>query len=94
MLRAKRDSSSFKKIRVGVIGATSYVAKAAVIPAIHSSSKAELVAMASRSDKRKLPYSHGIELYDSYEELMQADGVDAGDRRGGAAGRRQPACFA
>lgn len=77
MLRAKRDSSSFKKIRVGVIGATSYVAKAAVIPAIHSSSKAELVAMASRSDKRKLPYSHGIELYDSYEELMQADGIDA-----------------
>ncbi len=42
-------SSSWEPVRFGVIGATSMVATAAVVPAIEASPKAELVAAASRS---------------------------------------------
>lgn len=77
MLRGNHDSNNANKIRIGVIGATSYVAQAAVIPAILESSKAELVAMASRSNKKRLPHRRGVQLFDDYEELMQSENVDA-----------------
>lgn len=71
-----RGDSKSEKIRIGVIGATSYVAQAAVIPAILECPKIELTAMASQKIK-KLPRRRGVKVFDDYEELMASGDIDA-----------------
>ncbi|TAN20328.1 MAG: Gfo/Idh/MocA family oxidoreductase [Actinomycetota bacterium] len=77
MVKSKHGSNNTEKVRIGVIGASSFVAQVAVIPAILESRKAKLVAMASRSNAKKLSHRHGVDLYDNYEDLMRAENVDA-----------------
>ncbi|NNN18271.1 MAG: Gfo/Idh/MocA family oxidoreductase [Acidimicrobiaceae bacterium] len=76
MLNSKRNARGASRIRIGVIGASSHVAQVAVIPAILESHKAELVAMASRNDK-KLGFSRGVDIYNNYVDLICAKNVDA-----------------
>lgn len=63
-------------IRFGVIGATSFVAQAAVIPAIEESSRAELVGLASQ---KGLPATsgHKAKTFESYDDLVQSPEIDA-----------------
>ena len=77
MLKSSHGAESAEKVRIGVIGASSFVAQAAVIPAILESRHADLVAVASRSKATKLDYHHGVQFYDNYEDLMSADNIDA-----------------
>jgi predicted dehydrogenase len=66
-------------LRVGVLS-TANIARAAVVPALHACSDAEVVAVASRDAERArtfaseagIPRAHG-----SYEALLDDDGVDA-----------------
>lgn len=66
-----------QKVRIGVIAASSFVAQQAVIPAIEESSKAELVALASRSKASQLAGKYKIEVSDDYLSLIRSDAVDA-----------------
>ena len=77
MLKSSNGADSAKRVRMGVIGASSFVAQAAVIPAILESRYADLVAVASTSNAKKLDNHHGVQLYRNYEDLMNADDVDA-----------------
>ena len=61
-------------LRWGVIGATSTVARLAVIPAIEASPKAELVALASLSGHAP---SSDAKSYDAYEEVLADPDVEA-----------------
>lgn len=63
-------------LRWGVIGATSWVAVKAVIPAIVGSPGARLVAVASR-DANVLPDRAGVRTYPSYAALLGAPDVEA-----------------
>lgn len=65
------------KIRIGVIGATSFVAQAAVIPAIADSSKAQLSAVSSRSRAGELCSKYKVKGFDSYRDMVGSDDVDA-----------------
>lgn len=77
MLRRNHDNPGNGKVRFGVIGATSFVAQAAVIPAIIESHKAELVGLASQSNKTKLTGKHGVTIFNSYADLIRSETVDA-----------------
>lgn len=77
MLRHSDSNEKLPKIRIGVIGATSYVAQQAVIPAIHSSRHASLVALASRSNAQGLSAKHSVSIYDNYADLVHSNEVDA-----------------
>lgn len=77
MLKHSDSNGKSPKIRIGVLGATSYVARQAVIPAIQSSRNASLVALASQSKPQELSAKHRISVYDNYGELVRSEDVDA-----------------
>src|SRR5688500_2526767 len=60
----------------GVLGASSRVARLAMLPAIASSPKARLVAVASRSAPRARGFG-ADRAYGTYEELLADPEVDA-----------------
>lgn len=66
-------------IRWGVLGARSWIAREAVIPAIRTSKNGELVAVATRDPKglrSQYGFEESVRLL-SYEELIADDAVDA-----------------
>ena len=64
-------------LRWGVLGATSAVARLAVLPAIESSPTAELVAVASLSSELPAGYLGARRRYRRYEDLLADDEVEA-----------------
>ena len=73
-------SLSLAPLRWGVLGATSYVAQRAVLPALRDSESASLVAVASRShDAAHLARAEygASSAYDDYEALLADPAVDA-----------------
>lgn len=63
-----------ERIRMGVIAASSFVAQAAVIPAICKSGKAEIAGIASMSAGQRL---RDAKVFPSYNDLMSSKDIDA-----------------
>lgn len=74
------NDANARKVRWGVIGATSRIAQEAVIPAILASGHAELVGVASRSQgsAREIAAQAGpdVAAYGDYDSLIADDAVD------------------
>lgn len=64
------------KVRFGVIGATSFVAQAAVMPAIEESSRAELTGLASQKGL-STPVNYKVKVFEKYDDLVQSQDIDA-----------------
>lgn len=77
MLRFGHQNGHDEKIRVGVIGATSFVAEAAVIPAIIKSPNTNLTAVASREKTDELVSKYKVQGFNSYADLIKSDSIDA-----------------
>lgn len=74
------NDANARKVRWGVIGATSRIAQEAVIPAILASGHAELVGVASRSRDSAQEIAAfagtGVTAYGDYDSLIADDAVD------------------
>ncbi|WP_134703034.1 Gfo/Idh/MocA family protein [Ammoniphilus sp. YIM 78166] len=68
-----------QKIKYGIMS-TARIADKQVVPAIHSAANAEVIAVASRDEKKARMFAerHQIpKVYDSYEKLLEDPDIDA-----------------